>query len=112
MFDINSLDAQREASSADIFSQKYEGWIEIPDQYVDGRYSGGKMQRPGLVQLMAVVAAGKVDVTVVHKVDRVTRSHADFAKIVDLLIAKGASFFPGTQAFNTNSNLAMGADGE
>lgn len=58
---------------------------------------------------MAVVAAGKVDVTVVHKVDRVTRSHADFAKIVDLLIAKGASFVPGTQAFNTNSNLGHGS---
>ena len=58
---------------------------------------------------MAVVAAGKVDVTVVHKVDRVTRSHPDFAKIVDLLIAKGASFVPGTQAFNTNSNLGHGS---
>ena len=58
---------------------------------------------------MAVVAAGKVDVTVVHKVDRVTRSHADFAKIIDLLIAKGASFVPGTQAFNTNSNLGHGS---
>ena len=102
---FNSLDAQREACAAYILSQKHEGWTALADLYDDGGFSGGNMQRPGLVQLMADVAAGKVDVIVVYKVDRLTRSLADFAKIVDVLDAKGASFVSVTQAFNTTNSM-------
>ena len=102
---FNSLDAQREACAAYILSQKHEGWTALPDLYDDGGFSGGNMQRPGLVRLMADVAAGKVDVIVVYKVDRLTRSLADFAKIVDVLDAKGASFVSVTQAFNTTTSM-------
>lgn len=102
---FNSLDAQREACAAYIASQTHEGWIALPDLYDDGGYSGGTMARPGLVQLMADVQAGKVDVIVVYKVDRLTRSLADFAKIVEVLDRQGASFVSVTQAFNTTSSM-------
>ena len=103
--EFNSLDAQREACAAYILSQKPEGWSANPDIYDDGGYSGGNMQRPGLVQLMADVAAGKVNVIVVYKVDRLTRSLADFARIVDVLDAAGASFVSVTQSFNTTTSM-------
>ncbi len=80
---FNSLDAQREACAAYILSQAHEGWEQIHEHYDDGGWSGGNMDRPGLKQLLADVAAGKVDVIVVYKVDRLTRSLADFARIVD-----------------------------
>ncbi|MDX3899163.1 MAG: recombinase family protein [Sphingobium sp.] len=102
---FNSLDAQREACAAYIMSQTHEGWRLVPDLYNDGGYSGGNMARPGLVQLMADVQAGKVDVIVVYKVDRLTRSLADFAKIVEVLDKHGASFVSVTQAFNTTSSM-------
>jgi len=103
--EFNSLDAQREACAAYILSQKHEGWSANPEIYDDGGYSGGNMQRPGLVQLMADVAAGKVNVIVVYKVDRLTRSLADFARIVDVLDAAGASFVSVTQSFNTTTSM-------
>lgn len=103
--EFNSLDAQREACAAYITSQRHEGWTPIANSYEDGGYSGGSMQRPALQQLMADVAAGKVDVIVVYKVDRLTRSLADFAKIVEVLDAKGASFVSVTQAFNTTTSM-------
>ncbi|GAC1582138.1 MAG: hypothetical protein NVS3B5_16440 [Sphingomicrobium sp.] len=103
--EFNSLDAQREACAAYILSQKHEGWCANPDIYDDGGFSGGNMQRPGLVQLMADVAAGKVNVIVVYKVDRLTRSLADFARIVDVLDAAGASFVSVTQSFNTTTSM-------
>ena len=103
--EFNSLDAQREACAAYIFSQKHEGWSANADIYDDGGYSGGSMQRPGLVQLMSDVAAGKVNVIVVYKVDRLTRSLADFARIVDVLDAAGASFVSVTQSFNTTTSM-------
>ena len=103
--EFNSLDAQREACAAYILSQKHEGWAANPEVYDDGGYSGGNMQRPGLVQLMADVAAGKVNVIVVYKVDRLTRSLADFARIVDVLDAAGASFVSVTQSFNTTTSM-------
>ncbi len=103
--EFNSLDAQREACAAYILSQKHEGWSANPEIYDDGGYSGGNMQRPGLVQLMADVAAGKVNVIVVYKVDRLTRSLADFARIVDVLDAARASFVSVTQSFNTTTSM-------
>ncbi|HEX7821284.1 MAG TPA: recombinase family protein [Sphingobium sp.] len=102
---FNSLDAQREACSAYILSQCHEGWQAMPDHYDDGGYSGGSMNRPGLVQLMEDIAAGKVDVIVVYKVDRLTRSLADFAKIIEVLDKHKASFVSVTQAFNTTSSM-------
>ena len=79
---FNSLDAQREACAAYVFSQRNEGWTPNPEYYDDGGYSGGNMDRPGLKALMADVEAGRVDIIVVYKVDRLTRSLADFAKMV------------------------------
>src|SRR5947199_6555288 len=78
--DFNSLDAQREACEAYVLSQKHEGWTVLPDRYDDGGFSGGNMERPGLVRLLDDIRAKRVDVIVVYKVDRLTRSLADFAK--------------------------------
>jgi len=103
--EFNSLDAQREACAAYVMSQRHEGWILLPDYYDDGGYSGGNMDRPGLKQLLAEVEAGRVDVIVVYKVDRLTRSLADFAKIVEVLDAASASFVSITQAFNTTTSM-------
>ena len=103
--EFNSLDAQREACAAYILSQRHEGWVLVPEHYDDGGFSGGNMDRPGLKQLLAEVEAGKVDVIVVYKVDRLTRALSDFAKIVDVLDAKGASFVSITQAFNTTTSM-------
>ena len=103
--EFNSLDAQREACAAYILSQRHEGWILHPELYDDGGYSGGSLDRPALRQLLAAVKAGEVDVIVVYKVDRLTRSLADFAKIVEVLDAVGASFVSVTQAFNTTSSM-------
>src|SRR5918992_460192 len=79
---FNSLDAQREACAAYILSQKHEGWAVLPAPYDDGGYSGGTMERPALTRLIADIEAGKVDVVVVYKVDRLTRALSDFAKLV------------------------------
>ena len=105
MFDAHSLDAQREACEAYITSQVGEGWTALTARYDDGGYSGGSMDRPALKQLLADVASGKVDTIVVYKVDRLTRSLADFARIVDALDKAGASFVSVTQAFNTTSSM-------
>ena len=88
----NSLDAQRDACAAYVASQAHEGWRLIDGAYEDGGYSGGDMDRPGLKRLLADVEAGQVDVIVVYKIDRLTRSLADFARIVEVLDAKAASF--------------------
>ncbi len=103
--DFNSLDAQREACSAYILSQAGEGWEQIDEHYNDGGWSGGTMERPAINQLMDDVKAGRVDIIVVYKVDRLTRSLADFAKIVEILDDKGASFVSVTQAFNTTTSM-------
>ncbi len=102
---FNSLHAQREACEAYIVSQKGEGWQLLPTAYDDGGYSGGNMDRPGLVQLLADVDVGKVDIIVVYKVDRLTRSLMDFARIVEKLDAKGICFVSVTQAFNTTTSM-------
>ena len=103
--DFNSLDAQREACVAYILSQTHEGWEGTSELYDDGGFSGGSMERPGLKQLLQDVIAGKVDVIVVYKVDRLTRSLADFAKIVDILDEHDASFVSVTQSFNTTTSM-------
>ncbi|MGE4431066.1 MAG: recombinase family protein [Sphingobium sp.] len=102
---FNSLDAQRDACTAYVMSQCHEGWELLPELYDDGGYSGGTMERPGLQHLLADVAAGRVDVIVVYKVDRLTRSLADFAKIVEILDRNTASFVSVTQAFNTTTSM-------
>ena len=103
--DFNSLEAQREACAAYILSQRHEGWRELPDRYDDGGISGGTMNRPGLARLLAYVEAGRIDVVVVYKVDRLTRALSDFAKIVEIFDAAGVSFVSVTQAFNTTSSM-------
>ena len=99
------MDAQREACAAYITSQRHEGWTLAPGDYDDGGFSGGTMDRPGLKRLLDEVAAGRVDVIVVYKIDRLTRSLADFSRIVDVLDGAGASFVSVTQAFNTTTSM-------
>lgn len=103
--EFNSLDAQREACAAFIMSQKHAGWACLPDLYDDGGLSGGTMDRPALQRLLGDIQAGKVQIVVVYKVDRLTRSLADFAKIVDVFDAHGASFVSVTQQFNTTTSM-------
>jgi site-specific DNA recombinase len=103
--DFNSLDAQREASEAYIKSQAHEGWRLIRDHYDDGGFSGGSMVRPALQKLLIDVQARRIDVIVVYKVDRLTRSLADFAKLVETFDAHGVSFVSVTQSFNTTTSM-------
>jgi site-specific DNA recombinase len=103
--EFNSLDAQREACEAYIKSQAHEGWRLIPDRYDDGGLSGASLDRPALQQLLADVRAGKITIVVVYKVDRLTRSLADFAKLVELFDEHGVSFVSITQSFNTTSSM-------
>jgi site-specific DNA recombinase len=102
---FNSLHAQREACEAFINSQRHEGWSCLPQGYDDGGRSGGNMERPALQLLLADIREGKVDVVVVYKIDRLTRSLADFAKIVEIFDAKGVSFVSVTQQFNTTTSM-------
>ncbi|MDT9597921.1 recombinase family protein [Sphingosinicella rhizophila] len=103
--EFNSLDAQRAACEAYVASQIGEGWELLPSDYDDGGFSGGNMERPGLQRLLAEVDDGNVDVIVVYKVDRLTRSLPDFARIIEKLDAAKASFVSVTQAFNTTSSM-------
>ena len=102
---FNSLDAQREACEAYIKSQAHEGWRLIPGRYDDGAFSGASLDRPALQQLLADVRAGKIDIVLVYKVDRLTRSLADFAKLIELFDVHGVSFVSVTQSFNTSSSM-------
>jgi site-specific DNA recombinase len=102
---FNSLDAQREACAAYIRSQQHEGWTELPTRYDDGGFSGGSMDRPALAALLDDIRAGRIDTVVVYKVDRLTRSLADFAKIVELFEGQGVSFVSVTQQFNTTTSM-------
>src|ERR1700751_1700177 len=103
--DFNSLDAQREACEAYIKSQAHEGWVLIRDRYDDGGFSGGSMERPALQRLLEHVRESRIDVVVVYKVDRLTRSLADFAKLVELFDARGVSFVSVTQQFNITTSM-------
>jgi DNA invertase Pin-like site-specific DNA recombinase len=103
--EFNSLDAQREACEAYIKSQASQGWTALPQRYDDPAYSGGHLDRPALKKLLADIEAGKVDVVVVYKIDRLTRSLADFAKLVEAFDAKSISFVAVTQQFNTTTSM-------
>src|SRR6266404_3852556 len=103
--EFNSLHAQREACEAYIKSQRHEGWTCLAQPYDDGGLSGATMDRPALQQLLADIQAGKIDAVVTYKVDRLTRSLADFAKIVEVFDGKGVSFVSVTQQFNTTSSM-------
>lgn len=103
--DYNTLDAQREAGEKYVEAMKHEGWRIIPDLYDDGGFSGGNMDRPGLKKLIEDIKAGRIDTVVVYKVDRLTRSLADFAKLVEVFDAYGTSFVSVTQHFNTQDSM-------
>ena len=102
---FNSLHAQREACEAYVASQAGEGWRALPAAYDDGGFSGGAMERPALRQLLADIAAGRIDIVVVYKIDRLTRSLADFARIVELFDTHKVSFVSVTQAVNTTTSM-------
>ncbi|GIX04597.1 MAG: cassette chromosome recombinase B [Planctomycetaceae bacterium] len=103
--EFNSLDAQRESAEAFIASQQHEGWVCLPDRYDDGGFSGGNMDRPALNRLLADIAAGQVDCVVVYKVDRLSRSLLDFARIMETFDNHGVSFVSVTQQFNTTHSM-------
>jgi DNA invertase Pin-like site-specific DNA recombinase len=103
--DFNSLDAQREACAAYVLSQASEGWTLLPDRYDDGGISGGTLERPALRRLLADVADGRLDIIVVYKVDRLTRSLLDFSRLVEAFDAAGTSFVSVTQSFNTTTSM-------
>ncbi|MCW3780362.1 recombinase family protein [Defluviimonas salinarum] len=103
--EFNSLDAQREACEAYVRSQAGEGWHSLRDRYDDGGVSGGTMERPALKRLLADIMRGRVDVVVVYKIDRLTRSLADFARMVEIFERHAVSFVSVTQAFNTTSSM-------
>ena len=102
---FNSIDAQREAGQAFIASQRTEGWIPVVDDYDDGGFSGSNMDRPALKRLLADIDAGKIDIVVVYKIDRLTRNLADFAKMVELFDQRGVSFSAVTQQINSATSM-------
>jgi DNA invertase Pin-like site-specific DNA recombinase len=103
--EFNSLDAQRESCEAYVASQKPEGWVLVPDRYDDGGFSGGTLERPALQRLLADIEAGRVDVIVVYKIDRLSRSLMDFSKLVEVFDRKGVTFVSVTQSFNTTTSM-------
>lgn len=103
--EYNSLDAQYDACTAYALSQRHEGWTVVKDRYDDGGFSGGTLERPGLKRLLADIEASKVDIILLYKIDRLTRSLSDFAKIVEILDRRGASFVSITQSFNTTTSM-------
>jgi site-specific DNA recombinase len=102
---FNSLQAQREACEAYIKSQAQEGWIPLPTAYDDGGFSGGSLDRPAIQRLLADIGGGLIDIVVVYKVDRLTRSLSDFARMVEIFDAQGVSFVSVTQQFNTTTSM-------
>jgi site-specific DNA recombinase len=103
--EFNSLEAQHEACEAYIRSQRHEGWASARTRYDDGGFSGGNIERPALQRLLADIGSGRIDIVVVYKVDRLTRSLADFAGLVEIFDAQGVSFVSVTQQFNTTSSM-------
>jgi site-specific DNA recombinase len=103
--EFNSLDAQREACEAYIASQRSEGWVLVHDRYDDGGVSGGTLERPALKRLLADIEAGLVDVVVVYKIDRLSRSLMDFAKLVQIFDQNDVTFVSVTQSFNTTTSM-------
>jgi site-specific DNA recombinase len=103
--EFNSLDAQRESCEAYVASQKAEGWLLVPDRYDDGGFSGGTLERPALQRLISDIEANRVDVVVVYKIDRLSRSLMDFAKLVEVFDRNGVTFVSVTQSFNTTTSM-------
>jgi len=103
--EFNSLDAQREAAEAYIAAQRHEGWLLYPDRFDDGGFTGGNIERPALKRLMADIEAGKIDVVVVYKIDRLTRSLTDFSKLIEVFEKHNVSFVSVTQQFNTTTSM-------
>src|SRR6185295_17952216 len=103
--EFNSLDAQRESCEAYVASQKAEGWVLVPDDYDDGGFSGGTLERPALKRLLADIELGRVDVIVVYKIDRLSRSLMDFARLVEVFDRKSVTFVSVTQSFNTTTSM-------
>src|ERR1700736_658372 len=103
--EFNSLQAQSEACEAYIRSQRHEGWVSARTRYDDGGFSGGNIERPALQRMLADIQGGRIDIIVVYKVDRLTRSLADFARLVEIFDAQGVSFVSVTQQFNTTSSM-------
>jgi len=103
--EFNSLDAQREAGESFIQSQHGEGWVCLPERYDDGGYTGGNMDRPALKRLVADIEGGKIDCIVAYKVDRLSRSLLDFARIMETLEKHSVSFVSVTQQFNTTNSM-------
>jgi DNA invertase Pin-like site-specific DNA recombinase len=103
--EFNSLDAQREACASYAASQKTEGWVLVPDRYDDGGFSGGTLERPALKRLLADIEAGRIDVIIVHKIDRLSRSLADFVKLVEIFERNTVTFVSVTQSFNTTTSM-------
>ena len=103
--EFNSLDAQREACEAYTASQRAEGWLLVPDRYDDGGFSGGTLDRPALKRLLSDIEAGKVDVVVVYKIDRLSRSLMDFSRLVEVFDQHNVTFVSVTQSFNTTTSM-------
>ena len=103
--EFNTLDAQRESCEAYVASQRAEGWTLVRDRYDDGGFSGGTLDRPALKRLLADIEQGLVDVIVVYKIDRLSRSLMDFAKLVETMEAHGVTFVSVTQSFNTTTSM-------
>ncbi len=103
--EFNSLDAQREACEAYVASQRAEGWVLVPDRYDDGGFSGGTLERPALKRLRAEIEVGKIDVVVVYKIDRLSRSLMDFTRLVEVFDQHKVTFVSVTQSFNTTTSM-------
>jgi hypothetical protein len=103
--EFNSLDAQREACESYVSSQKAEGWLLVADRYDDGGFSGGTLDRPALQRLLADIEACRIDIVVVYKIDRLSRSLMDFAKLVEVFDRNSVTFVSVTQSFNTTTSM-------
>src|SRR5262249_27505589 len=103
--DFNSLDAQREAAEAYIHSQTHAGWTALPTRYDDGGYSGSNLDRPALQRLLADIEAGQIDCVLTHRVDRLSRSLLDFAKLMEKFAQRQVAFVSVTQHFNTATSM-------
>src|SRR6266567_2947863 len=103
--EFNSLEAQRESCEAYVASQRTEGWLLVPNRYDDGGFSGGTLDRPALKRLLADIEAGKVDVVVVYKIDRLSRSLMDFSRLVEVFDRQNVTFVSVTQSFNTTTSM-------
>jgi DNA invertase Pin-like site-specific DNA recombinase len=103
--EFNSLDAQRDSCEAYVVSQRAEGWLLVPDRYDDGGFSGGTLERPALKRLLADIEAGRIDVVVVYKIDRLSRALMDFSRLVEVFDRHGVTFVSVTQSFNTTTSM-------